>query len=316
MATRFFQQPAFSQRNEVTLDASFRQDGFVRAVALAIVDRLVSRTFDNGALAKVVLEEFNKNFPQSVTKAAHANAVETLELMTSTPQKASRTAIELTWLLRQLMVDTMRQAPVNYLSVFYQQGDVVKPSELRAQGSDIDKAGLSALSKILNMTIVIHETENDKQLPAKTTYGQGNTVIYIDEHNGRFTPRVEHKEAFRPLNSILPVDLKSGPNIFQDENVSNQVDALLHRVSQANVENIQWLENMLEGGDITYDDLLNLYITHANDLGWQREFVKESTDLHTLLVNVAAAMISFGMTTRDELFEEAEEHAPISSPTA
>ncbi len=315
MINRFFHQPSLSQEHAISLDASHRQDGYVRAVALTIVDRLVSRGFDNGVVAKVLLDKLNETFPGSVPNATHASAIETLELMTSTPQKASRTALEVTWVLRQLMVDSMRQIPVNYLSVFYQQGDVIKPSELRAKGSYVDEAGLTALANILHETIMVHKTGKDKQLPAKLHYGgQGNILIHLDECDGRFTPRVEHKEAFRPLNSITSVKPAFIRDAIDDENVYNKVESLLSHIAQTNSENANWLNNMIEDGSISFDDLLNLYITHANQLTWQRGFIDESTELKDLLVNVAATLMSFGMTSRDELFE-AVERQELSSPT-
>ena len=249
-------------------------------------------------------------------QAAHASAKETLELMTSSPQKSSRTALELTWVLRQLMVDTMCQAPIQYLPAFYQQGDIVKPSELRQPGTAIDISGLGALAKLLDITVVVHQTEKNQQLPGKHKFGQGDVEFHIEEEDGRYTPRVKNKEAFRPLNSISNINQALEVDELQDENLEKQVHSLIERIQKANQENSIWLENMLEEGSLSHVDLLGLYISNADLVTWQQTFIDSATVLNTLLVNVAANMISFGITSREDLFErEVIEAQPFSSPT-
>ncbi|WP_367608007.1 OTU domain-containing protein [Legionella sp. W05-934-2] len=314
MATRFFHPPSLGQKSEITLDASFRQDGFVRALALTLVDRCVSRKFENKAAAELLIDKLNQHFPESVPNAAHATAIETLELMTSTPQKASRTALEITWVLRQLMVDAMSQNLVQYLPAFYQQGEIIKPTELRKAGTPIDKAGLSALANLLNMTLVVHQTEKNASLPAKVTYGHGCETVHLDEKEGRFSPRVKNKEAFRPLHSISNVSHSLPVDQFHDDTVVTQVQSLLSRIEQANSENSNWLANMLDDGSLTYNDLLQLYTSAADTVTWQQAFVESTTEFKTLLINVAAMMISFGMTTREDLFAAEVETTP-SSPS-
>lgn len=313
MRTRFFQQPS-SQLSEIELNSSFEQDGYIRAMAVCLVDKLVSRSYKDSSVSNVLLDKLASCFPDSIPDAKFTTPVDTLELMTSTPKKASRTALELTWVSRQLMVDAMCEALVHYLPAFYKNDTVVKPSKMRTPGVEVDNIGLKALANLLNVTIVVHRTEKNMQLPAVTTYGQGELKFNIDEHNGRYSPRVNNKEAFRPLSSLSIDNPDLSVDEYQDDNLAKQVISLMHRIAQANKENANWLQNMLEDGSITYDDLLELYTTRAVAITWEQEFMEPSTELNELLVNTSAAMISFGITSREELFEAEVEQTP-SSPT-
>lgn len=231
---------------------------------------------DNQALAKYILELHAAYFLQQPIPDRLMTPVEHLAKLTEAPHNRAKFVLELSHALRQETVNELCRFPHKYPGAFVSENENTDPTSMRKRDTWIDESAIFALSNVTKIPVTVQVVEPGKELHKSFKYNEDwkeaiGSPITLQLQNKHYLPLVSNPEQFALLNpnkAILGVHhVQAAEPINQPSPKDPELSEILAKIEQADralikeyEDTLRRLELMVKNGELTQEDLLNIYI--------------------------------------------------------
>ena len=274
----------FAQKsNIINLGGNGGDCGF-RAMAATIMDNIFVRPRANEELAKNILILHAHYFPQSPKAVRLMTNTQHFSSLASSPTSRARFLTELAYVLRQAAVDEICAHPEQYRGAFADQDEGTAPKKMRQDTTWIDETAIAALSNKLKLPITVQVVELNKELPMRFCYNAemekppGSPItLQLQLPQQHYLAQVNNPDNFALINPdrIEPVKPIATPP--EDPELAEilaqlaEADALLLKEYDQTSDRLQFMVN---NGELSKDDLIDIYIKGLNHSDYLQGRVK------------------------------------------
>lgn len=275
MALKFFNQISLHGKalaNEPTfINVGMQEDCGFRAVAVGLLQNIVTHPRINADLIKLLLKEHVKYFEQQLT-AQHPALIKPYDRMIHLIESKGmpELVLAMAYTLRQMVVDEWVANPERYVHCFVDKHRWKTPAMLRMPSTWLDVSSMAALAHILSMPIVIHEmyslqVDDALQCPNRLYYQSAkyhavtNPRINIQWHGAYYLPEVVASDLFVDLATFpLPSNYPTPPIDTLSMDVLERQLASTHKQYQQIYA--ERLKCMVMSGELDTDNLIEMYV--------------------------------------------------------
>lgn len=247
-------------------------DNVFRAGAVAMENNILVLPRDNQGLAKRLIELHAKLFHQQQIPGRLMTSTEYFAKLVATPNARANLINELSEMLRKIAVIEFCEHRKKFGKVFRGQID---PFQLAKSGTPIDgKYALAAIHQALSLPIVVQKMEPGKELPRRDkrlmeVKAPIGSLITLQYQNGQYFPVVRdpHHYTFLKNHQFSRARLKTDDAINYPSLAEIQPEIAIEdkQLIKEYEQHIKRLSLMLKNGEITREDLRDIYIQSINE---------------------------------------------------
>ena len=241
-----------------------------RAMAAALMDLFIDAQTSNQKLAAKLLTYHAKFIIDKVANNVLFTPIERLKNLMQRPAFFN----ELSFILRQIAVDTMINDPGFYKKPFVNQTDATYVKHLRDPSHWIDETSIMALSTALELSITLKIIHYQKELPLVLQYGDAHATqfnwhhfthkIVIQLHNRQYQPLITHVDKIKQIilqnvsmtEQLTHIDCQDPDLESIQKNISHKEELFLRNCQ----ENHRQLMQSIEPENLSNALLIELYL--------------------------------------------------------
>jgi hypothetical protein len=309
-----------------------------KALAAGIVDNFLSTNRIKNDFYNLLMVRHLAYFPQHRPTAV--GLMTPSERMGQISKRANMAELmqTLAYTLRQIAVDEILANPAKYRAVFAANPAQTSSKTMRNSATWLDRTALAAAANVLGISIEVKIASTGQELPMRVKYNPtgSNSKVSMQQQGNYFIPYIANRSEFSTVKAkaVRVVEPNAGQveqhNLTEIRALIDQDDARV----MAEFQNMKRrLEIMLNAGEISQQDLLQIYIAGLHDTADARNYnlgtehgtsalfaavdrrrngvntVPMSVESHKQqiaagLVDAIARNVSFGLMSSAEVFEQ------------
>lgn len=264
--TRFFSNTQLLNKKRTLVNVGGHGDCGFRAVAAGLLDHfLISPQSTRPIINKILARHF-------VFFPAHRPARASSQLVESVLHKVKMSELipSMAYTLRQIAVDEMVASPVHYPGAFVQDNEQTSPQSMRQVHTWIDESSICALAHALELPIEVHVVQQGKTLalpPLLYHPTAHDYPIVIELERQHYRPCLLKPASFSSdiYDCVqIPALVEQVVDDPDMQGILKQIAIAEAHVKMAYEKHHTRLLTMVNAGELSKDDLLNLYIKGMN----------------------------------------------------